>query len=396
MRALHLPVWIGSVRRSRAAPFAVLFAIFTFLRALLVTVLPLNALALLGDASSVSLLYFGASLIGIATTFSIPWLVHRFRRRWVFTAGCACSLSAALLLAEGTVPFFIVGLFLHMAAVAMIEVTSNLYVLDHIPRDQLGRFEPLRMFSMAGPWAFAPWLGVYLRTSVVEWAPFVTVCVTAIFLAGYFWYLRLTDDPAVAAAKGPAPSIFRNIRRYSVQPRLVLAWALAFGRSSWWVMFFVYGPLIAVGAGLGEDTAGLIASLGSAMLFMVPLWGWVARRIGLKRLLAIGYSASAVATVAMVFLFDLPDWVAVTLVVAAFSTGIIDTAGNLPFLRAVRSWERPAMTSVFSTYRDLSQLVPPGIFFMVLKVLPLPAIFVLSGTSMLVLSYYCRYLPRRL
>jgi hypothetical protein len=83
------------------------------------------------------------------------------------------------------------------------------------------------------------------------------------------------------------------------------------------------------------------------------------------------------------------------LVAAAMVTGIIDGAGNLPFLRAVHPWERPEMTTVFSTYRDMALLVPPGIFAVLLKVFALPAVFVASASFMVVLAAFSRYLPRR-
>lgn len=49
----------------------------TFSRAVLISVLALEAHALLGDAQAVSVLYFGAAAVGVATTISVPVLLHR-------------------------------------------------------------------------------------------------------------------------------------------------------------------------------------------------------------------------------------------------------------------------------------------------------------------------------
>ena len=54
------------------------------------------------------------------------------------------------------------------------------------------------------------------------------------------------------------------------------------------------------------------------------------------------------------------------------------------------------MTTVFATYRDVSQLVPPGIFALLLKAFHVPAVFVAGGLAMLAVAYYARYLPRRM
>ena len=96
-----------------------------------------------------------------------------------------------------------------------------------------GRFEPLRLFFAAGSWVLGPWLGVYLKDEVAPWSTFALAGGTALALFGFFWFLRLTENPAVAPAKGPPPNPLRYLPRFFGQPRLRLAWLLAVGRSGW-------------------------------------------------------------------------------------------------------------------------------------------------------------------
>jgi MFS family permease len=395
MRAIHLPVWLGSVKRPRAKTFAALFALSIVSRALLITVIPLNANALLGSAQRVSLLYFGVSIVALLGSFSIPWLVHKIRRRRVFTLGCLATVAAMPLLASDTLTVFVLGMMFLVFAISCLEITFNLYLMDHIPREELGRFEPLRVFFAAGSWTLGPWLGVYLQKNVADWAPFACAAIGALVLCATFWILRLKENPAVAPAKGPPPRPTKYLHRFFGQPRLRLAWFLAMGRSAWWSMFFVFAPIYAVDSGLSPETGGAIVSLGAAAVFGAPLWGWVGRRFGFRRLLIGGYGLSALATYAIAVFAGIPDAGAMALVAAAVVTGIIDGAGNLPFLRAVHPWERPEMTTVFSTYRDMALLAPPGIFAVLLKVFALPAVFVASASFMVVLAVLSRYLPRR-
>ena len=84
------------------------------------------------------------------------------------------------------------------------------------------------------------------------------------------------------------------------------------------------------------------------------------------------------------------------LVFSAFCTSTIDGAGNMPFLRAVRPLEREEMAGVFSTYREVSQLLPPALFIALLRFLPVHAVFGPAGLWMLSMAWFCRYLPRRL
>ena len=396
MRNLHLPVWLGTASRPRAATFAGLFTLLAFARAMLITVVPLEAHAQLGNAQRVSLLYFGVSLAGLGGSLMIPWLVHSIRRRFVFSLGTLSLAAGAGLLAIQSLPGLIAGLALHVFGLACLEITLNLYLMDHIRRQDLGRFEPQRLFFQAGAWALGPWLGVTLKIQLAPWAPFAGSAAAALTLLGVFWYLRLTENPAVAPAKGPPPRPLRYLPRFFAQPRLRLAWVLAVGRAGWWSMFFVYVPILAVTSGLGEAAGGILASLGAVALFAVPLWGWIGRRYGLRRLLILGYAASGLATLAIALAAGVPWLAAAAVVAAAFGTGMIDGAGNLPFLRAVHPLERPEMTTVFATYRDASQLAPPGVFALLLKVFELPAVFLAGGLGMLALAYTARHLPRRL
>src|SRR3546814_11851981 len=80
-----------------------MFTLESLARASLATVIPLQAYALLQDARDVSLLYFGVGTTGLIGSFTIPLLIRRFRRRWVYSMGVAFLILAAALLATGTI-----------------------------------------------------------------------------------------------------------------------------------------------------------------------------------------------------------------------------------------------------------------------------------------------------
>lgn len=396
MRAMHFPAWADGVARPGGPAFAVLFALSGFARASLVAVLPLLALAELGTPQRVSVFYFAMSALGLALSMAVPWLARTIRRRGVFTLGALLMLAALALFATRTAAGLLAGMAAYVFAAGAIEITLSLYVLDHIPRKELTRFEPLRVFVAAGAWTLGPWLGVFLQTAAAPWAPFAMSGASAAALLGYFWLLRVTEHPAVAPMRAPPPSPLRYLPRFFAQPRLRLAWLLAFGRSAWWAMFFLYAPLYAVTSGLGELAGGAIVSAGTACLFLVPLWGWLGRRRGVRRLLIAGYLATAATTMLAAALAGAPWAGAAALTLAALAASVVDGAGNVPFLRAVHPHERAEMTTVFTTYRDASQLAPPGVFSLLLKAFDLPVVFLAAGLGTLAMAFYARYLPRRL
>ena len=158
----------------------------------------------------------------------------------------------------------------------------------------------------------------------------------------------------------------------------------------------VYTPIYAKLYGLGELVGAAVVSIGTAWTFTVVFWGWVGRRYGLRRLLIAGFCASGILTF-LVFVVANEPWLAIFVLLAAvLGATVLDGAGNVPFLRAVRSRERSEMTGVFFTHRDTAQLAAPGLFAGLLLVFELPVVFAAAGVWMLLCAGLSRYIPRRM
>ena len=391
-----VPATIATLPPRQAMAFLSLFFVPGVAQAILLTVVPLEALNLLGTARRVTLVYVATGLVSVAGRFCIPFLVQLIRRRFVFTLGTLSLLASSALLACNAVPTLATGLILGTFATACIEITSQLYLLDHVSRSALKHFEPMRIFVSAGPWTLGPWLGVWLQPHVGFAAPFAIAATAALTLLALFWALRLGENAILTPPRRPPLNPLRYVRRFIAQPRLVLAWALAAARSSWWSMFYVYTPIYAVTSGLGAETGGIIVSIGTGWIWLVPLWGWAGRRFGLRRLLQYGYAAAGVLSIGMAFAFGLPWLGATILALAALGTETIDGAGNLLFLRAVHMYERAEMTTVFVSYRDVAQLGPPAVCSVLLSLFSLPSVFVAAGVMMLAAAGLSGSIPRRL
>jgi MFS family permease len=391
-----IPTTIGTLPRRSAVSLLSLFFVPSAAQAILLTVVPLEALQLLGAARAVTLLYVGAGLIAVVGRFSIPFLVGSIGRRSVFTLGTLSLAASSILFALNDVPFLACGLVLSTFAFACIEITSQLYVLDQVPRHSLRHFEPIRIFAIAGPWTVGPWLGVHVSNNVSFVAPFWIAVVAAVILLVIFWSMRPGERGIPSATTRPSRNPARLVRRFFAQPRLRLAWTLAAARSSWWNLFYIYTPIFAVTSGLGAEVGGIVVSIGSGWIWLVPFWGWAGRRFGLRRLLRAGYAVAGVLSICATLAFGLPLLGAFLLALAALGTETIDGAGNLLFLRAVRAHERAEMTTVFVSFRDVSQLGPPTVCALLLTVFGLPSVFIAGGSMMLAAAILTKYIPRRM
>ena len=121
-----VPATIGTLPRRDALAFLSLFLVPSVAQAILLTVVPLEALRLLGSARAVTFLYVGTGLVAVAGRFSIPYLVRLIQRRFVFSDGALSLGVSSSLLALNQVPALAAGLVFSTFAFACIEITSQL------------------------------------------------------------------------------------------------------------------------------------------------------------------------------------------------------------------------------------------------------------------------------
>ena len=397
--ALHVrhPSLILSAQPN-AWTFSILFLFESVARATLVTVLPLTAYALLGGKEAVSLAYTAVSCVALGFTFAIPVLVRRLSRRWAYSLGAALLGLYALLLALNAAPALIMGMFCRTAGAALLNVTLSLYIMDNIGKRELTRSEPLRLATATLAWGVAPYLGVTLMQSWGLWAPALLSLAATALLLTVFWALRLTEGGPIRPGHAPAPLShpLAAIRRFAAQPRLRLAWGIAFARSAFWTTFFVYVPILMLEGGLGPGAGGLAVAAGNLMLLNNLFARHWAERHSLRIVLGAALIAAAALTLAGGLLGPaLPAVAGVVMVGGAFFVALIDGLGPVPFLRAVRVHERAPMTAIYRTYLDASELLPPLAYFFLFMLGGFPVAFAALALLLAAIGLITlRHLPR--
>lgn len=387
-------LWLRPTRKPGAGAFATLFALDSFARASVVTVLYLQAKDLQITDRHITLFSNIASLSSLGFSFLVPFLMHRFRRRWVYTVGIGLGMGAAVSLACASTGGEVVALILRALSNVAISTGLLLYVMDFIPRNEMIRSEPLRLFSGCLPWGLGPWIGVQLYDRFGPNGAAALSIACYVMLLGYFWYLRITDNPAVAAAKRPPPNPFSNLTRFIKQPRLRLAWFIAFARSSWWSMFFVYPTLYLHDNHVDNTWAGALTGAGNIMLLLTLPVGWLARRTGIRRLIVSAFAIAGLLTICAAFTFKIVPLTACLILAGTAFVVWLDALGTIPFMRSVRSYERPQMASVFQTYIYLSDLLPGIAYFLLLGYFDLRAVFLACGVLALIGCLMATRLPK--
>jgi MFS family permease len=376
--------------------FALLFSLESLVRSLNSTVLSLQAYELLGSGQAVSILSTAVSLCVLVTTLLMPYVLGRVRRRYAYTAGALCMIAASLALASFTVPGQMLGAYLRNFGAAVLNVTLSLYILDHIRKADLARTEPLRMSFSTLSWMAGPAAGVWFYDRYGPAGAQAVAIVCAVVLLAVFWALRLSDARTLPSGTMTSFNPLANVRRFASQPRLLLAWTIAFGRSCYWATFFIYGPLLVVEGNLSKQTAGLMISASQFLLLASWLFGKWALRAGVRPIIGLCFLVMSFAAIGGGLAGSQRPYAAIGLLLVGSLAAVgVDAVGGIPFLRAVRYHERQRMAAVYRTFIDFSELIPGMIFAIALQYFEVPVVFVILGFGMLATALISwRYLPK--
>jgi MFS family permease len=365
-------------------------------RASLSSIVPIQAYDLLKDKQAVSVLYFVIGVFGIAATLYAPALFRRIPRRFAYTIGALTLVGASAALATNTLAGQAVGMFLRVFGAATLAIVLNLYIMEYIPKHRLVRSESLRLTLSTLSWTLGPTFGVWLYVRFGPLAPYLWGGLWALILIAIFWYFRLSSSPAISAGPLRPVDPIANLKRFAAQPRMRLAWLIAFGRSCYWATFFIYAPILMVATGQGKLAGGIVVSLGNALLLFAIWWGRLGSRIGVRPVIVFAFVASAVCAFFSGFAGEAHPWSAAVLLLAGTLFAVaLDAVGSAPFLRAVHVYERPQMTAVYRSYLDMSELVPPLVYSIILGFTGLGGVFISLGIFCAICAWLSwRYLPR--
>jgi MFS family permease len=362
--------------------FALLFMLESLVRSFNLGVLSIQAYDILGSSQKVSVLATVTSFVALTVSLTMPFLFGKFPKRNMYILGAVLAIAGSVCLASFTVQGQISGTIMRSVGASLLAVTLQLYILDIIRKSDLTSSEPLRLAFSTIAWVAGPVSGVWLYTHYGSLAPQVVAISAALVLLIVFLYIRLPEKKLAIASSARPFRPLSNALHFFQQPRLRLAWAIAFGRSCFWASFFTYSPALFLQGGLGKPTIGYILSASQLFLMTAFLFGALAKRIGVRGVISLCFTMMAIASIAAGAVGTHAPYITTAfLLCAAFFTSGLDSIGGIPYLRAVKPLERNRMTSVYRSFIECSELLPGLVFAFALSYFETPIVFILLGIS---------------
>jgi MFS family permease len=376
----RIPEWLRHAPAPSVRGFATLAGFEAVTRGMLISVFPVAMYDALGDAATISSIYFAIGVVSLVAGLLVPFLNRFVPRRILYSGGAISFIAGAGLAAAGTPETLVLALVMNSVATVVTFVCFNAYVLDYIARIELGKCETLRMFYSALGWTVGPVLGVFLW-SWWKPAPFLISAVSAACMLAAFIYMRMGNGKLITRARQAPPNPLAFLGRFLRQPRLVAGWLFAVIRSCGWWAYVVYLPIFAVENGMGERLGGVLLSVTNAGLFLSPfMLRWMQAR-SVRQSVRTGFMAVSLLFAGAGLAGMVPPLAVVLLFAGSFFLILLDICAGLPFLMAVKPSERTEMSAIYSSFRDISGILTPGVAWLLLLVAPISSIFAASGAA---------------
>jgi len=361
--------------------FATIAGAEAMARGVVLSAFPLLMYRAYGDAKIVSELYFGVGILAVLTVMCVPQILRHVPRAQVYRGAMSLYLLTALLGMIGG-PLTAAALCLNAMAAASSFVCYNAYVMDFVAKPDFSRLETKRLLYGGIGWTVGPFLGVGLMR-LWPGAPFILSGLAGALMLLILHRMNPGNGTVIQRAAGASANPLRFLRRFFSQPRLISGWLFPLTRSCGWWVFIVYLGIYAVQMGLPDWVGGLATSTANAGLFIAPLmFGWVRRR-PVREAVQTGFLLTGSCFILGTILSPYPWATIAVLLVGSLGLVLLDICGGLPFLMSVKPSERTEMSAVYSSFRDVSGIITPGVAWAVLHIAPLPAIFATCGLGML-------------
>ncbi len=381
------PDSVTTPRPPTVQDFARIGGLEALCRGCTLSVFPLLMYRAWGSAQLVSQVYFAVGLVSLLTALTVPALARRFARRRIYLFATALYAVAALAGMLGGL-WVNAALLCAVMAAAMSFVCFNAFVLDHIEKADFSKLETLRLFYGGTGWVVGPALGVWLL-SVWPGAPFVLLACAATVMGVLIWRTPLGAGAFAASATAGAGRIARRahplaiVLRFFAQPRMVTGWLIPAIRSCAWWLYFVYVGIFAVEKGLGEQVGGVASSIANMGLFLAPLMLRWMRSRSVRTAIRAGCLGGSICFFLATLAAPWPWLTVAALIAGTVFLVLLDTSAGLPFLMAVKPSERTEMSAVYSSFRDVSGIISPGIAWLVLQLFPIAGVFAVGGLALL-------------
>lgn len=339
----------GVIGLTRVAKFSVVVFIISFAAAMVDTIWAVYLNSFLNNASYVGLLSGALTLVSLFSSLVLVPLVAKHNKSRLYMIALIVYFFAYLLFSINTSLFFLIII----AVVLTICYSMRLSVFGILMKDISSKN---KMTSNVGliytflnaAWVLGPLLGGYvLATSGVSKVFFLSsmFIFTALLL---FVFSGIKDSNINRKFDG---RVFKNFMNYFKTRERRISYFLSGGISFWWVLIYIYTPLMIESSDIGIEWIGyFLFAVAIPLILCEYLFSKMILKRGYGPIMFVGYLILAVCSILSFFFFNNIYIVLGLLVLASFGGAMIEPISEAYFFSILKNKDEE--TRFFGPYNS--------------------------------------------
>ena len=353
-----------------------------FAVALVGTIWAIYMESIIHNASTVGLIstIFGIAGI-IAFLFFIP-VIEKYNKTKIL--GIILLLYAVsyflFSFVNDIVALIILGTLSYVIASARVSVVG-IIMRDKSKENAISKNTGVMYTIFNFAWLLGPIVAGFLADKIGIKYVFIIAAVLMILSFVLLKFLKLNDS---RIKKKPDANLFKLIKEFFSQKKLVLSYFLHGGVTFWWAFIYLYIPIYIIESGKSDLIVGyFLAGIIAPLIFLEYPIGILASKAGFKKMFFRGYLIVAIASL---FCFFINDFYAILILLVLGSVGMamLEPTTEAYFFKITTKSQKDKFYGIQNTTVDVNYAISLFAVAIIIKFLPFKFSF-LFMTAMMIL-----------
>jgi MFS family permease len=285
------------------------------------TIWPIFLYSMFQSESLVGYITAGFAVLGIVGLATLYPLFHKYKAREIYYITIVIQSLLFIIYTQLQNKY----VFLILAAISVFFSSLRIQAFGILIRENstkknITANEGLIYFLMNIGWLLGPLLSGYLANTYSMNVVFV---LASICLLGGVYNLTFSEKLEEKKITKKTKPFFYNLKSFFQQKKLIYSYLLSGGLEAWYVLPYIFMPIIILKEGYDFNTIGIFLFAFATPLVIMQYWLKSKKNISTKKLMVTGYFIMALASLGAV-LAPHTIIILICFVLAGFGTGLLE------------------------------------------------------------------------
>lgn len=371
---------IRGYRFTRIAKLSVVGLIVSLSAAYLGTIWAVYLDSFLNSVVFVGFLSSTLTVISFLSYFFFIPLIEKSDKGKIFSYTLLLFIISYILFAINRNFYLFLALAVFITILYTLRITSfGIIVRDNCEDKKVSRNEGIIYTFMNIAWVVGPLVAGFVASSFgINWV--FILCALFVFFGLVIFRVSVIKDSK--GKKKTDKNMFKNFIEFFKDKKRALAYTLGGGVNLWWVLIYLFIPLMIIRSGLGELWIGyfLFGIAVPLILFEYVFSKWAGKH-GFKRIFKVGYLIVSILALVCFFVSNI-YLILSLLVLASIGMAMLEPTTEAYFFDILKEKEKYRFYGPYNTAIDTGNFIAKIFASCLLIFLPFNFLFLLFGGFM--------------